>query len=149
MLGLTPFNKNQLQRQGGYDLMDFYNMFDDFFDKDFFNVRNLKNDTFKMDVKELDQSFLIEAEMPGVKKEEIQLEYQDNRLSICINRQEDINEEKENYIHRERRVSSMQRSIFLKDVNIDSIDAKLEDGILRIQIPKSEPQANRVQIEVK
>ncbi len=149
MLGLTPFNKNQLQRQNGYDLMDYYNMFDDFFDKDLFNMRSLKNDTFKMDVKELDQSFLIEAEMPGVKKDEIQLEYQDNRLSISINRQEEVNEERENFIHRERRISSMQRSIFLKDVNIESIDAKLEEGILKIQIPKSEPKVSKVQIEVK
>lgn len=149
MLGLTPFNRNQLQKQNSYDLMDFYNMFDDFFDKDFTSIRSLKNDTFKMDVKETDQHFLIEAEMPGVKKEEIQLEYQDNRLTIGVKRLEEINEEKENFIHRERRVSSMQRSIFLKDVNIQDIDAKLEDGILKVQVPKSEPKADRIQIEVK
>ena len=149
MLGLTPFNKNQLQRQNGYDLMDFYNMFDDFFDKDLFNVRSLKNDTFKMDVKELDQNYVIEAEMPGVKKEEIQLEYQDNRLTIGVKRQEEINNESEHFIHRERRVSSMQRSIFLKDVNIQDIDAKLEDGVLKITVPKSEPKVNNFQIEIK
>jgi HSP20 family protein len=124
-------------------------MFDDFFDDNFFNMRSLKNDTFKMDVKDQDTHYLIEAEMPGTKKEEIKLEYLDNHLVIRVEKQEEVNEETENYIHKERRSSSMQRSIYLKDVNLKDIDAKLEDGILKIKIPKSEPDANRIQIEVK
>lgn len=149
MLGLTPFSKNQLQKRNGYDLMDFYNMFDDFFDDGLFGVRNLRNDTFKMDVKEQEQGYLIEAELPGIKKEEIKLDYQDGRLMISISRQEEVNEEKENYIHRERRTSSMQRSLYLKDVNIQGIEAKLEDGVLKISLPKTEVASNRLQIEVK
>lgn len=149
MLSLTPFNKNQIQRRNGADLMNFYNMFDDFFDDNFFNMRSLKNDTFKMDVKDQDSHYLIEAEMPCTKKEEIKLEYLDNHLVIRVEKQEEINDEHENYIHKERRSSSMQRSIYLKDINLKDIDAKLEDGVLKIQIPKSEPDANRIQIEVK
>lgn len=149
MLGLTPFNKNQLQKRNGYDLMDFYNMFDDFFDDNMLGLRSLRNDTFKMDVKEQEQSYLVEAELPGIKKEEIKLDYQDGRLMISVSRQEEVNEEKENYIHRERRTSSMQRSIYLKDVDLGKIEAKLEDGVLRISLPKTEPTSNRLQIEVK
>ena len=48
-----------------------------------------------------------------------------------------MNEEKKNYIHRERRMSSMQRSIYLADAAEDSITAKLEEGMLKINVPKA------------
>lgn len=149
MLALTPFSKNPVRRQSGNDLMNFYNMFDDFFDDNFFNMRSLKNDTFKMDVKEQDQSYLIEAEMPGVKKEEIKLDYQDGQLLISVQKEENINDETDNYIHRERRMTSMQRGMMLKNINAEAIEASLEDGILRIILPKLEPKSNKVQIQVK
>lgn len=149
MLALTPFSKSPVRRQSGNELMNFYNMFDDFFDDNFFNMRSLKNDTFKMDVKEQDQSYLIEAEMPGVKKEEIKLDYQDGQLLISVQKEENINDETDNYIHRERRMTSMQRGMMLKDINPKGIEASLEDGILKIVLPKLEPKSNKVQIQVK
>ncbi len=149
MLALTPFSKSQLRKQNGTDLMNFYNMFDDFWDDNFFNMRSLKNDTFKMDVKELDQYYLIEAEMPGVKKEEIHLDYQDGQLLISIKKEENIDEENDHYVHRERRVSSMQRGMMLKNINPEAIEASLEDGILKINLPKLEPKSSKVQIQVK
>ena len=149
MLGLTPFNRNALQKSGGRNLMDFYNLFDELFDENAFGLRNLKNDTLKLDVKDQETNYLVEAEMPGIKKEEITLDYQDDQLLISVRKNEEINEEKENYIHRERRTTSMQRSIYLKDVKIDGIDAKLEDGVLKIMIPKTEVSSAKRQIEIK
>lgn len=149
MLALTPFSKNPIRKQNGTDLMNFYNMFDDFFDDNFFNMRSLKNDTFKMDVKEQEQSYFIEAEIPGVKKEEIKLDYQDGQLLISVQKEENINDESDHYIHRERRMTSMQRGMMLKDINPEGIEASLEDGILKINIPKLEAKSNKVQIQVK
>ncbi|MEA4987858.1 MAG: Hsp20/alpha crystallin family protein [Anaerovorax sp.] len=149
MYGLTPFNRNQIQKRDGRDFVDFYNMFDDFFNNNFLNTRNLKTDTFKLDVKEQDSSFIIEAEMPGIKKEDIKLDYQNDNLIITVQSNEEIKEEKENFIHRERRTTSMQRSVYLKDIDVQNIDAKLQDGILQIVLPKTEPSAGRLQIEIK
>ncbi|MDF2613871.1 MAG: Hsp20/alpha crystallin family protein [Clostridia bacterium] len=148
MFGLTPFNRNVVQKTNN-EFVDFYNIIDDFFNDSFLPMRSLRNDTFKMDVKENEKEFLIEAEMPGVKKEEIKLDYNDGRLVISVQKDEQINEEKNNYIHRERRVSSMQRGVYLKNIKIDGIDAKLENGILKIVAPKLEIAENKCQIEIK
>ena len=148
MFGLTPFSRNAVQKNND-GFVDFYNIIDDFFNDSFLPVRSLRNDTFKMDVKENEKEFLIEAEMPGIKKEEVKLDYNDGRLIISVHKDEQVNDEKDNYIHRERRVSSMQRGIYLKNIKLDAIDAKLENGILKIIAPKLEIAENKHQIEIK
>ena len=149
MLGLTPYNKNQMQRRGDSNFVDFYNMLDDFFSDSFFSPRSLRNDTFKMDVKDLETSYVVEAELPGIKKEEVKLDYENDRLIISVESSQSVDEEKENYVHRERRRTSLQRALLLKNIDVSRIDAKLEDGVLNITIPKMEEQSNKIQIEVK
>lgn len=149
MLGLTPYNKNQVQRRGDSNFVDFYNMLDDFFGDSYFSPRSLRNDTFKMDVKDLETSYVVEAELPGVKKEEIKLDYDKERLIISVESTQSVDEEKNNYVHRERRRTSLQRALLLKDVDVSGIDAKLDAGILTINIPKMALQENKIQIEVK
>jgi HSP20 family protein len=70
------------------------------------------------------------------------LEIDDGRLNIEVKRDETVNEDKKNYIHRERRVSSMSRTIFLEGAKSHDIKAKLNDGMLFINIPK-EPNVNK------
>ncbi len=148
MAGLVPFNKNKSSlATNGYE--DFYNMLDNFFDNPWVPARNLMNDTFKLDVQENNKEYSIEAELPGVKKEEVSVELDDNRLSISINREENIKEEKKNYIHKERRTTSMQRYIYLQDAQSDGIKAKLDNGVLIIQVPKlpNKPAKSKIAVE--
>ncbi|QHI71642.1 Hsp20/alpha crystallin family protein [Aminipila terrae] len=149
MFGLTPLNRNQLQKRDGHDFIDFYNMLDDFFSDNPFSLRNPGSQAFKLDVKDQGNAYLVEAEMPGTKKEEIKLDYQNDYLIIKVEKNEEINEEKENFLHRERRSSSMQRSVYLKDIDVATVEAKLEDGILKISLPKIEQPSNKLQIEIK
>ena len=149
MFGLTPLNRNQLQKRDGHDFIDFYNMLDVFFNDSPFGFRAPETGVFKMDVKDQGNAYLVEAEMPGIKKEEIKLDYQNDYLIIKVEKNEEINEEKESYLHKERRSSSMQRSVYLKDIDAANVDAKLEDGVLKISLPKSEPAASKLQIEIK
>lgn len=149
MTALTPFMKNEIQKKEGRDFVDFYNMMDDFFNGNLTGLKGMKADTFKLDVKDQGDSFMVEAEMPGVKKEEIQIEYQDDHLIISVSQSEEVNEEKPNYIHRERRSSSMQRSIFLKDINAEKVDAQLEEGVLKIVLPKNQPSEKKQPIKIK
>ena len=137
MPGLVPFNRrnNMLMRTNpGYE--DFYNMLDDFFNDGLMPSRNLLRDTFKIDIEEKDNDYLIEAEVPGVTKEEIDLSIEDESLCISINRLEEANKDDKNYIHRERRASSMSRRVRLADANLNEIKAKLEDGVLIVTVPK-------------
>lgn len=137
MFGLVPFNKRNIVRsRSGYD--NLYNMLDDFFSEPLSTGRDLRNDTFKLDIEEKEDKYVIEAELPGIKKEEVNLELNDGRLVISVEREEKKEIEEKNYLHKERRYSSMSRSVYLGDIQEEEISAKLEDGVLCIKLPKQE-----------
>jgi HSP20 family protein len=146
MSRLVPFNRWGLRRN---DFEDFYNMLDDFFSDTWWPVRTLARDTFKLDIQENEREYCIEAELPGVTKEEINLQLKDDgRLTIAVEREENIQEDKKNYVHRERRYSSMQRSIYLRDAKTEGVKAKLQDGVLEIIVPKQETYDDTFHIEI-
>ncbi len=148
MSRMVPFNRNKLTlRPRGFE--DFYHMLDDFFSDAWSPRRSLAHDTFKMDVQETENEYSIEAELPGVEKEEVSLEMVDGRLCIKVDREENIDEEEKNFIHRERRKTSMQRSVYLADARPQNIKAKLESGVLKISVPKEEQSVHSVQIDVE
>ena len=153
MPGLIPFNRNKntsLARTGtGFE--DFYNMLDDFFNDGFLSnpSRNLLRDTFKIDIQEKDNEYLIEAELPGIKKEEIDLSIDNDNLCISVNREEESNKDGKNYIHRERRSSSMSRRVRLAGAKLEDIKAKLEGGILVVTIPKDARVATSRKIDIE
>jgi len=137
MSGLIPFNRKNgglARADTGFD--DFYNMLDDFFSDGLMPGRSLLRDTFKIDIEEKDTEYLIEAEMPGVVKDEIDLSIDDENLCISVNRAEETNNSGKNYIHRERRFSSMSRRVHLAGAKFDEIKAKLDDGVLTVTVPK-------------
>ena len=148
MTGLVPFNrKNTGLLSTGFD--DFYNMLDDFFSDNWSSGRSLARDTFKINVQQSDTDYFIEAELPGVNKDEIDVDLNEGRLTISVKREEKINEEKKNYIHRESRFSSMSRSMYLADADTKGIKAKLENGVLNIVVPRQEKavKAEKIAIE--
>jgi len=144
MAGLVPFNRNRNLRTNG-----FYNMLDDFFNDTWLPTRSLVSDTFKVDVVESEKEYAVEAELPGVKKEEVGLAFNDGRLAISVKREENTEEKDKNYIHRERRYSSMQRSIYMADAAGDGITAKLEDGVLHVKVPKADKKDTGRTIEIE
>jgi HSP20 family protein len=98
---------------------------------------------------ENEREYCIEAELPGVTKEEINLQLKDDgRLTIAAEREENIQEDKKNYVHRERRYSSMQRTIYLRDAKTEGVKAKLQDGVLKIIVPKQETHNDTFHIEI-
>jgi len=143
MKGLVPFNRrnNSLMNTG---FEDFYNMLDDYF-----TPRGFTRDTFKLDVQEAENGYLIEAELPGVKKEEVSLDLEDSRLTISVNREEFVDEKDKNYVHRERRFSSMSRAVYLPDAEREGIKAKLDNGVLTIDVKKEEKSVAPRKIEIE
>ena len=146
MAGLIPFNRRYAALPTGFE--DFYNMLDDFFADGPGPRRSLVRDTFKLDVEETPEAFKIHAEMPGVKKEEIGLELNDGVLTISVKKEENVEEGKKNYIHRERRLTSMSRKIHLTEARADGIKAKLEDGVLNIVLEKERKVNRTIPIEI-
>lgn len=74
---------------------------------------------------------------------------EDGRLKISVNKEENIEEKNKNYIHRERRYSSMNRNIFLADADCGKIKAKLEDVVLAITVAKKEKLDTSVKIDIE
>ncbi|MCF8019255.1 MAG: Hsp20/alpha crystallin family protein [Vallitaleaceae bacterium] len=148
MFRLTPYARGQVSRRSN-DFSDIFSMFDDVFNDSLFQSRALNNGSFKIDIKDNDQEYILEADLPGVKKEDLRIDYKDDQLLIQVECKDEMDEEKSNYIHRERRVCSMQRMFGLKDIQGDQISAKLENGVLTIVAPKREEVDNSIRIEVK
>lgn len=106
---------------------------------------------FKLDVKENDKGYKVEAEMPGVKREDISLDLNDGYLTISVASKQ-TSEEKdddEKIIHQERRDTYMERSVYLPEAADEGVDARLENGELIIAVPKAkvEPTAKKIAIK--
>lgn len=150
MAGLIPFNrKNSDIMNIGFD--DFHNMLDDFFSDSwpFTFRRPLLNDTFKIDVQENQNEYIVEAELPGIEKDQINVSLEDNKLKIAVNKLEDSEEKNKNYIHKERRYCMMSRNVYLADSDSQGIKAKLENGVLTVNVPKIAKAQNSVSIEIE
>ena len=149
MAGLVPFNKKNKEISTNTGFEDFYNVLDDYFSNDWPFKRTLTHDTFKVDVEDNGNEYLIEAEVPGIDKKDINVELNDGKLMISITRDENSESKKKNFIHRERCYSSMSRSIYLEDAKPDGIKAKLENGLLKVVVPKEEKPNNSITIDVE
>ncbi|GIV29033.1 MAG: hypothetical protein KatS3mg028_0099 [Bacteroidia bacterium] len=103
-------------------------------------------------IKETAENFQIELGVPGVKKEDIKIDLEDDVLTISSEQKEEKTEEKDNYTRREFNYSAFSRSFTLPDiVDSDKITAEYKDGILNITIPKKESVIKKAQkrIEIK
>jgi len=147
MFGITPFKKNEVARTG--DVLDFYNLVDNFFNDRGFPMTGFKNDTFKVDVKETETEFMVEAEVAGYDKGDIHISYDDGNLMIHVEKKEEKEEKGEKYIHRERSFSSMQRGIYLPNVKEDQIKANFENGVLKITAPKGQAPETKKEIPIE
>ena len=122
----------------GDNLMDSF--FNDF-DRSFFRhpIRTERMDLMKTDIKETDAGFDMDVELPGYKKEDLNLELNNGYLNIKAERNSD-NEEKDaegRVIRRERFCGSMSRSFYVgEDVTEEDVKARFEDGILKLFVPK-------------
>jgi HSP20 family protein len=116
------------------------------FEKEFFAPRSF---SFRTDVKDKGEKFVLEAELPGFKKEDISLEINEGILTITARRNEETETEGTNVIHRERSVGTFTRSFDLSSVNEEGITASFVDGILSLDLPKkveAVPEKRKIEI---
>ncbi|MBR2841708.1 MAG: Hsp20/alpha crystallin family protein [Lachnospiraceae bacterium] len=135
------------------DWLDFPDM------RDFSNVEKKlygKNAAhiMKTDVHEHDEGFELDIDLPGFKKEEIQIDLENGYLTISAAKglESDEKNQKGKLIRKERYSGSMQRSFFVgKVLKEEDIKAKFEDGVLKLSVPKKEaekvPEKKRIMIE--
>lgn len=93
--------------------------------------------SFRTDIKDAGEHFLIEAELPGFKKEEIDISVENEVLTISAQHKEEKEEkDAQGYVRKERRYGSYSRSFDLTGIDSEQIGAALENGILTLTLPK-------------
>ena len=144
MSTLIPYRyRNQLTRPETTSFMD------DFF-RPFFGLDNFTS-TFSVDVKDEGDKYVLEADLPGVKREDVNVDVNDGVLTISA---EWNTEKKENrqhgYVINERRSGRASRSFTLENVKENEISAEYKDGVLRLCMPKinkTEKSPRRIEIQ--
>ena len=128
-------------------------LFDDFFDDDFFRVpawlgrdplfgKRGKN-LMKTDVRETDNSYELDVDLPGFKKDEINVDLQDGYLTIQASKglDKDKKDKEGRYIRQERCTGSCARSFYVgENLKPTDVAAKFENGILELKLPKADKQ---------
>ena len=125
------------------------NLFDEFFDDDFpmIPMRSIRNPLYgknaknlmKTDVRETDDTYELDVDLPGFKKDEVQLDLKDGYLTISAAKglDKDQEDKKGKYIRQERYAGACSRSFFVgEEIEPRDVSAKFEDGILRVSLPK-------------
>ena len=150
MFGLIPFNRRTGDFATRTNPFDLANIFDDFFSDSFMPGFFTAAHPVKADVRETDKEYVIEADLPGVKKEDIRLELRDGVLTIGVEHNEQVEDKRENYIRKERKYGSYSRSFRIDGVKQENVTATYNDGVLTVNLPKTEeakPKSHRIDIQ--
>ena len=107
---------------------------------------------FKTDIRDTGDAYVLEADLPGMKKEDIHIDIDGERLSISAERSASKEEKDENggYIRCERSYGSFSRSFDISGIRAGEITAAYEDGVLKLTLPKQTkevPAARRLEIQ--
>ena len=142
MFELMPF---------GYHRVSAYNPFRDFeeMSRSFWDNNNVS--AFRTDITEKDGKYVLEADLPGFKKEDISVDIDKDCLTITAEHNSEEKEENaDSYIRRERYYGSYTRSFNVKGIDTEAITAAYNDGVLTLTMPKKEPEvpaARRLEIK--
>ncbi len=131
-----------IRRSGGL-VPGLSRVFDDFFKDDFFRLPATTNDGLNtmpsVNVKETEDAFEMEVAVPGMNKDDFNINIDDNVLTISSEKKEENEVNEENYHKREFRYHTFKRTFTIPaTVKSEEINAKYEDGILHLTLPKRE-----------
>ena len=143
MFGITPYNKYH----GVYDpLRELEKM-----EKELFSGRDGLA-SFRTDIKDNGDAYLLEAELPGFKKEDIHVDIANGVLTVSAERKHDEEKKdgKGNIVHSERTYGRFERSFDVSEINEKDISAEYADGVLKLNLPKKTevvPESRRLEIK--
>ncbi len=129
-----------------------FDLFDEFFDDEFF-PRKEKN-MMRTDIREQKDKYIIDIDLPGFKKENLNISLENGYLNIHAKvEKNDKENDNERFVRRERFYGECSRSYFVGDnIKEEDIKAEFKDGILKVEVPKKDEEKNKKeikQIEIK
>ncbi len=142
MASMIPYSNYEraLRRQFPFD------MFDEFLASPLSAVNS--NDAFKMNVEDTGDAYVVTAYLAGVGRDDIDVELNEGRLSISVEKTESEEEQGKNYLHKETQSWSASRGVYLKDAATEGLSAKLENGVLSINVPKQTAKVNVTKVSI-
>ncbi|MFR6023122.1 MAG: Hsp20/alpha crystallin family protein [Oscillospiraceae bacterium] len=123
MFELTPYSTRR-------SMMDPFNFF-----SDFFGTNNAPME-LRTDITDKGDSFVLEADLPGFKKDDIKIDLENDRLTIMAERHSNTETTKNGYVRRERSFGSFERSFDVSGIDTAGIKANYTDGVLTLTLPK-------------
>jgi len=136
MYSLVPRRGNLVRRGNSYDA---FNMMNSFFNNSFFDsapsVAKMKSD-----IRQTDNEYIIESELPGFDKSDIKLELKNSYLTITAGKDEKAEENENGYLRRERRTGQVCRSFYVEGIDQKDISAKYDNGVLAVTLPKKQKE---------
>ena len=119
---------------------------DDFFD-DFFPEKTVNS--MRCDIYEKDNNYHVVMDIPGFDKEDVNIECDNDYLTISASKSASKDEEKKHYIRRERSYGEYKRKFYVGDMDTDNIKAEFKNGTLNLVIPKKVSVSTKKKIEIK
>ncbi len=133
MYTLVPFRRN-LSRELPAPI------FNDNFFRSFFDMSDMMGPAgFRVDVREDEKAYELEAELPGVPKDKLNVSIDDGTLTISADLNEEKKEEKGSYLYSERRSGHVERCFNLEGIDEENIKADYRNGVLMLTLPKEQP----------
>lgn len=134
MFELIPFERTMRNLNSFYPFRQLEDM-----SRNFFSANSAAS-LFRTDVSDLGDAYKLEAELPGFNKEDININIEDERMTISVERKAESEDNKPNYLRRERFYGSYSRSFDLSGIDADKISASYTDGVLSLNLPKLSPE---------
>ena len=133
MFELMPFNSRRIS---------YYNPFRELeeMSRSFWGGSDLTQ--FRTDITEKDGNYILEAELPGFKKDDIRIDLEKDCLTISAEHsgENEENDSERNFVRRERFYGSYSRSFNVSGIDTDAISASYEGGVLKLTMPKKTPE---------
>lgn len=144
---MTPFNR----RFGDFPAYDPFRVFEDT-EKALNREHTTSLSTFKTDIRQEGDNYILEADLPGFKKEDIHVELEDGYMTIQAERRSRYEEKDQqgNYVRCERSFGSYARSFDTTGIDVDHMQASFTDGVLTLTMPKlveTVPVSRRIEIQ--
>jgi len=144
MFELIPFGGHRVS------VYDPFRAFDEMERNFFGNSQSGVLSAFRTDVIDTGDAYKLDAELPGFKKEDIKIDVENDVLTISAERKADSEENKPNFVKRERLYGSFSRSFDVSGIEVDGIQASYNDGVLTLTMPKkveTAPASRRLEIQ--
>jgi len=152
MFSMMPYRANRnMAPRGFFD--DFSNdFFRPFFEGGLAGLMRPER-AMKVDVRDDGDRYTLQADMPGVSKDDLKVEVANDVLTISAeyNQEKEDKDENDRYVYRERRCGNLRRAFNVQGIRQEDIAASFQDGVLTLTLPKQEtkalPEAQRIEIQ--